>query len=75
MWGQPSGRFVARLITWLPSRMALIRSCWPGVIEAGDEAGFHTHGWRQAMLARCAGAAPIPTAVIARHVIQVIGRL
>jgi phosphotransacetylase len=33
------------------------------MIQAGDEAGFHTHGWRQAVLARCAGAPPIPTAV------------
>jgi len=34
------------------------------MIQAGDESGFHTHGWRQAVLARCAGAAPVPTAVV-----------
>ncbi|CAN5529675.1 hypothetical protein BH10PSE3_BH10PSE3_26960 [soil metagenome] len=34
------------------------------MIQAGDETGFHTHGWRQAVLARSAGASPILTAVV-----------
>lgn len=29
-----------------------------------SEGDFHTHGWRQALLTRCRGRAPIPTAVI-----------
>ena len=29
-----------------------------------SESGFHTHGWRQALLARCKGLPPIPTAVV-----------
>ncbi|MBI1684890.1 bifunctional enoyl-CoA hydratase/phosphate acetyltransferase [Caulobacter hibisci] len=33
------------------------------MIQAGEESGFHTHGWRRTVLARCAGAPPVPTAV------------
>lgn len=29
-----------------------------------SESGFQTHGWRQALLDRCAGLAPVPTAVV-----------
>lgn len=29
-----------------------------------SEAHFHTHGWRQALLARCLGLAPVSTAVV-----------
>lgn len=34
------------------------------MIQAGDETGFHTHGWRQAAVARCAGGAPVATVVV-----------
>jgi len=30
----------------------------------GSETEFQTHGWRQALLARCRGLAPVPTAVV-----------
>jgi phosphate acetyltransferase len=30
----------------------------------GSETEFRTHGWRQALLARCAGLPPVPTAVV-----------
>ena len=30
---------------------------------ASSEAEFHTHGWYEALLARCVGLPPIPTAV------------
>ena len=33
------------------------------MIQAGNENGFQTHGWRQAVLARCRGGAPVPTVV------------
>ncbi len=29
-----------------------------------SEADFHTHGWREALLARCSGLPPVPTAVV-----------
>lgn len=32
--------------------------------QAGNESGFQTHGWRQAVLARCRGGAPVPTLVV-----------
>jgi phosphotransacetylase len=32
-------------------------------MEEAPESSFHTHGWRQALLKRCKGLPPIPTAV------------
>ena len=49
---------------WLSRPADAAAICRERLVDDPLESPFHTHGWREALLARCDGRAPIATAVV-----------